>query len=108
MQVIKRTNWRKRVLKDRHDLGIKGRGHLFNPGDLVMLYDSKSAKKKMHPAYRGPFIVVGLGGFHSKSYHLRQVNSIAVLRSFYGDHLKPFKLRTGHLVTSYEQQLPTY
>jgi hypothetical protein len=73
-----------------------------------MLYDSKSAKKKMHPAYRGPFIVVGLGGFHSKSYHLRQVNSTAVLRSFYGDHLKPFKLRTGHLVTSYEQQLPTY
>jgi hypothetical protein len=73
-----------------------------------MLYNGKLAKKKMHLAYRGPFVVVGLGGFYSKSYHLRQVNSIAVLRSFYRDHLKPFKLRTGYLVTGYEQQLPTY
>ena len=51
MQVIKRTDQRKRVIKDRHNLGIKGRGHLFNPKDLVMLYDGKLAKKKMHPAY---------------------------------------------------------
>jgi hypothetical protein len=108
MQVIKRTNWRKRVLKDWYNLGIKGRGHLFNPGDLVILYDGKSAKKKMHLAYRGPFIVVSLGGFHSKSYYLRQVNSTAVPKSFHRDHLKPFKLRTGHLVTSYKQQLLTY
>ena len=96
------------MIKDRHDLGIKGRGHLFNPRDLVMLYDGKSAKKKMHPAYKGPFVVISLRGFYSKSYYLRQVNSIAVLKSFYGDYLKPFKLRTGHLVTGYKQQLPTY
>ena len=108
MQVIERTNWRKRVIKDRHNLGIKGRGHLFNPRDLVMLYNSKLAKKKMHLAYKGPFVVVSLGGFYGKSYHLRQVNSTAVLKSFYGDHLKPFKLRTSHLVTGYKQQLPTY
>jgi hypothetical protein len=57
-----------------------------------MLYDSKLAKKKMHLAYRGPFVVVRLGGFYSKSYHLRQVNNIAILKSFYGDYLKPFKL----------------
>jgi hypothetical protein len=73
-----------------------------------MLYDSKLAKKKMHPAYRGPFIIISLGGFYSKSYHLRQVNSIAILKSFYKDHLKPFKLQTSHLVTSYKQQLLTY
>jgi hypothetical protein len=73
-----------------------------------MLYDSKSAKKKMHPAYKGPFVVIRPRGFHSKSYHLRQVNNTAIPRSFYGDHLKPFKLRTGHLVTGYKQQLPTY
>ena len=107
MQVIERTNWRKRVMKDRHNLGVRSQGH-FTPEDLVMLYNGKSAKKKMHPAYRGPFVVVRPGGFHSKSYHLRQVNSIAILRSFYGDHLKPFKLRTSHLVTGYKQQLPTY
>jgi hypothetical protein len=70
MQVIKRTNWRKRVIKDRHNLGIKGRGHLFNPRDLVMLYNSKSAKKKMHPAYKGPFIIISPGGFYSKLYYL--------------------------------------
>jgi hypothetical protein len=70
MQVIKRTNWRKRVLKDWHNLSIKGRGHLFNPRDLVILYDSKLAKKKMHLAYRGPFVIIGLRGFYSKSYHL--------------------------------------
>jgi len=108
MQVIKRTNWRKRVMKDRHNLGIKGQGHLFNPKDLVMLYDGKLAKKKMHPAYRGPFVVVSLGGFYSKLYHLRQVNSIAIPRSFYSDYLKPFKLQTSHLVTSYKQQLLIY
>ena len=90
-------------MKDRHDLGIKGRGHLFNPRDLVMLYDGKSAKKKMHPAYRGPFVIISPGGFYGKLYHLRQVNGTAIPRSFYGDHLKPFKLRTGYLVTGYEQ-----
>ena len=73
-----------------------------------MLYNSKSTKKKMHLAYRGPFVVIRLRGFHSKSYHLRQVNSIAILKSFYSDHLKPFKLQTGHLVTGYKQQLPMY
>jgi hypothetical protein len=92
MQVIKRTNWRKRVIKDRHNLGIKGRGHLFNPRDLVMLYNSKLAKKKMHLAYRGPFVVIGPRGFYSKLYYFRQVNSTPILRSFYGDYLKPFKL----------------
>ena len=96
------------MIKDRHDLGIKGRGHLFNPRDLVMLYDSKSAKKKMHPAYKGPFIIVSLRGFYNKLYYLRQVNSIAILKSFYKDHLKPFKLQTSYLVTSYKQQLLTY
>jgi hypothetical protein len=73
-----------------------------------MLYDSKLAKKKMHLAYRGLFVIVRLGGFYSKLYHLRQVNGIAILKSFYGDYLKPFKLRIGYLVTGYKQQLLTY
>jgi hypothetical protein len=73
-----------------------------------MLYDSKFAKKKMHPAYRGPFVVIGLRGFYGKLYYLRQVNSTPILKSFYGDYLKPFKLQTSYLVTSYEQQLLTY
>jgi hypothetical protein len=108
MQVIERTDWRKRVIKDRHDLGIKGQGHLFNLRDLVILYNNKLAKKKMHPAYKGPFVIISPGGFYSKLYHLQQVNSTTIPRSFYRDHLKPFKLRTSHLVTSYKQQLPIY
>jgi hypothetical protein len=62
----------------------------------------------MHPAYKGPFIIVSLRGFYSKSYYLRQVNSITIPRSFYSDYLKPFKLQTSHLVTSYKQQLLIY
>jgi hypothetical protein len=73
-----------------------------------MLYDSKLAKKKMHPAYRGPFVIISLRGFYNKLYYLRQVNSITILKSFYKDYLKPFKLQTNHLVTSYKQQLLTY
>jgi hypothetical protein len=96
------------VIKDWHNLSIKGQGYLFNLKDLVILYDSKFAKKKMHPAYKGPFIVISLRGFYSKLYYLRQVNSIAIFKSFYKDYLKPFKLQTSHLVTSYKQQLPTY
>ena len=62
MQVIERTNWRKRVMKDWHDLGVKSQGH-FTPGDLVMLYDGKFAKKKMHLAYRGPLLLLGQEDF---------------------------------------------
>jgi hypothetical protein len=62
----------------------------------------------MHPAYKGPFVIISPGGFYSKLCHLRQVNSIAIPKSFYKDYLKPFKLQTSHLVTGYEQQLPTY
>ena len=95
-------------MKDRHNLSIKGRGHFFNPKDLVILYNSKLAKKKMHLAYKGPFVIISLRGFYSKLYYFRQVNSIAILKSFYKDYLKPFKLQTSYLVTSYKQQLLTY
>jgi hypothetical protein len=81
---------------------------LFNPKDLIILYNSKLAKKKMHPAYKGPFIIISLRGFYSKLYYLRQVNSTLIPKSFYSDHLKPFKLQTSHLVTGYKQQLPIY
>jgi hypothetical protein len=73
-----------------------------------MLYNSKSIKKKMHPVYRRPFVVVRPRGFYGKLYYLWQVNGIAIPRSFYKDHLKPFKLQTGYLVTGFEQQLLIY
>ena len=92
MYIVKQINQRKKVLKDQYNLGIKGRRHLFNPNNLVILYNSKLAKKKMYSAYKGPFIVVSLRGFYSKLYHLQQVNSTTILKSFYSDHLKPFKL----------------
>jgi hypothetical protein len=103
--IVKQTNWRKRVIKDWHNLGIRGQRHHFSLKDLVRLYNSKFAKKKMHFAYRGPFVIVSLRGFYSKLYHLQQVNSIAIFKSFYKDYIKPFKLQTSYLVTSYKQQL---
>jgi hypothetical protein len=42
----------------------------FKLGNLVMLYNGKLAKKKLYPAYWGPFKIVSLGGFHGKSYLL--------------------------------------
>jgi hypothetical protein len=36
-----------------------------------MIYDQKSAKKKLHPVYRGPFIINRAGGDQGKSYTLR-------------------------------------
>jgi hypothetical protein len=62
----------------------------------------------MHPVYKGPFVVISLRGFYSKLYYFQQVNSITIFKSFYSDHLKPFKLRTSHLVTGYKQQLLIY
>ncbi|RKF72580.1 hypothetical protein GcC1_093020, partial [Golovinomyces cichoracearum] len=41
--VIDRDNYRRTVQKDRHDTGV--RGQTLVPGDLVMLYDEKEAKK---------------------------------------------------------------
>jgi len=34
-----------------------------------MLYNSKLAKKKMHLAYKGPFIIISLRGFYNKLYY---------------------------------------
>jgi len=35
-----------------------------------MLYDGKLAKKKMHPAYRGPFVIISPREVYSKLYYL--------------------------------------
>ena len=92
--------------KARYDRGVKER--LFTAGDYVMLYDHKSAKKKLHAAYRGPFVVTGFAGEHDKSYTLRQIDGTPIPRSYAGDQLKLFKPRTGHLVTGYEESLKEY
>jgi hypothetical protein len=73
--------------------------HEYAPGDLVFLYDSSSAKKKLHPAFSGPFRISGFGGDHFRSFTLGQVNGEPIKRTFYGDHLRLFKPRTGHLVS---------
>jgi hypothetical protein len=96
----------KDLQKERYDKGVVEYRHKI--GSYVMLYDVKSAKKKLHPAYRGPFVVSGFAGDHSKSYKLRQINGAPIARSFSGDHLKPFKLRQGHLVTQDEEKLKLY
>ena len=68
-----------------------------------MLYDGNSAKKKLHASYRGPFRIVGQFGKFGKSYKLEQINGSLIPRSFYRDHLKLFKPRTGYLVTRKEE-----
>jgi hypothetical protein len=75
---------------------------------MVMLYDQKSAKKKLHPAYRGPFVIAGFGRDHGKSYKLQQINGTLIPRTYYGDHFKPFRPRPKHLITGYERNLPQY
>jgi hypothetical protein len=97
---------RKDKEKQRYDRGI--REHRFTPGQLVMLYDSKAAGKKLRPAWRGPFVITGFGGDHQKSYILRQICGTPIPRTFHGDHLKRFRLREGYLVSGREQELPVY
>ena len=71
-------------------------------------HSAKAAKKKLHPAWRGPFVITGFGGDHGKSYTLRQVNGALIPRSFYRDYLKPFQLCKGYLITGYEETIPAY
>lgn len=105
--ITERSERRKIVQKDRHDLGITK--HLtFSPGDMVMLYDHSSAKKKLHASYRGPFIIAGPAGDYGTSYRLQQINGKAIPRFFYGDHLKPFRSRTGRLVNNSEQTILSF
>lgn len=102
-----RDDWRRRVQKERHHLGVT-KPYTYEKDDLVMLYNGKSAKQKMKPSYRGPFVVVGPGGEYKVSYTLRQIDGSPIKRHFYGDHLQPFELRTGHLKNKVEVKLPQY
>ena len=55
-----------------------------------MLYNPKSAKKKLHLAYRGLFVVTSFGSDYEKLYTLRQVEGTAISHIFYSDYLKLF------------------
>jgi hypothetical protein len=96
----------KQLQKERHDLGIHNQS--FSPGQLVMLHDAKTASQKLRPRWRGPFVVTGFGGDKGKSYTLRQINGTLIPRTFYGDHLKIFRLREGCLITGEERSLLTF
>lgn len=50
----------------------------------------------------------GEAGTHGTSYKLRQINGKPIPRSFYGDHLKPFIMRSDHLITGDEEDFPEY
>ncbi|RKF58597.1 hypothetical protein GcC1_181050 [Golovinomyces cichoracearum] len=63
---------RRAIQKDRHDYGVCS-SSIFSPGSLVMLYDEAQAKKKLQAAYRSPFVIVGYGRNHGRSYVLRQI-----------------------------------
>ncbi|CAD6500186.1 BgTH12-04289 [Blumeria graminis f. sp. triticale] len=102
-----RSDSQKDRAKDRHNLGVRA-GHVYVPGSLVMLWDAKAAGKKLRPAWRGPFVVVGYGGDMERSFILRQVDGSRIPRHYYGDHLKPFRLREGYLITQEEEEIPVY
>jgi hypothetical protein len=68
----------------------------------------ESAKKKLHPAYRGPFVITAFARSQGKSYTLRQVNGDSIPRSYYKDYLKLFTLRTGYLRTKNKERILSY
>jgi hypothetical protein len=92
--------------KEMHDLGVKH--YSFEPGDLVMLYDHRSANKKLHPAYRGPFEISEFGGDYGKSFKLQQLDGTLIPQTFYGDSLKFFKPRTNYLISKSDKDLIQY
>jgi hypothetical protein len=108
MHSIARDNsdHRKSIEKERHDLGVNQVN--YTPGQLVMLYDHKSAKKKLHPAYRGPFRIALFARDHKHTFHLQQLDQSPIPRSYSGDHFKLFQPRSGHLISQFEEALPVY
>ncbi|KAI1002727.1 hypothetical protein K3495_g5475 [Podosphaera aphanis] len=105
--VIERDDWEKRVRNERYNLGIFSI-QTFSPGNLVMLYDEKVAKRKLHPAYRGPFKVTGFSGNNNRSYSLSQLDRSKIKNGFHGDQLKLFRPREGYLIPEFEHELEAY
>ncbi|KAI1002345.1 hypothetical protein K3495_g5856 [Podosphaera aphanis] len=115
--IIKRDEVRRKALvrsddnrertKERDDLGVRAQ-HTYTPAQLVMLWDAKTAGKRLRAAWRGPFVVTEFGGDVSKSYTIRQFDGSPIPRHYYGDHLKPFRLREGYLVTHEKERIPVY
>ncbi|KAI0994668.1 hypothetical protein K3495_g13513 [Podosphaera aphanis] len=92
--------------KECHDLVIRQKNH--EPNQLVMLYGKTSAGKKLHPRWRGLFVIVGPGGYHGKLYQIRQIDASVIPRIYYEDHLKLIKPREGYLRTGMEEVFPTF
>lgn len=42
-----------------------------------------------------------------KSYTIRQIDGSIIPRHYFGDHLKPFRLREGYFIT-HEEKIPVY
>ncbi|KAI0996284.1 hypothetical protein K3495_g11896 [Podosphaera aphanis] len=103
-ETLGRSDGRKDLKAQIHDIGVRATQE-YNPGDLVMLFDHREAGKKLRPSWRGPFVVVGLGGEMGKLYCLRQIEGTPIPRHYHGDALKPFGLREGYLVSKREERL---
>ncbi|RKF77877.1 putative eka-like protein [Golovinomyces cichoracearum] len=101
-QTTFKDDGRRAVQKDRHDSGLSS-SSVFSLGFLVMLYDEAQAKKKLRASYRGPFVILGYGGDHGRSYVLRQISGQPIYRTFHGDQLKLFRPREGYLVSKHEE-----
>lgn len=106
-EVIQKDSLHRQLQKNRHDLGVS-QSISYSPGDLVMPYDHSGAKRKLCPAYRGPFVISGLAGDYGKSYNLRQINGDHIRNTFQRDQLRPFRLREGYLITGEELGIKVY
>jgi hypothetical protein len=80
----------------RYNKGVTRTVHHID--DLVMVYQKDTGK--LQPRWRGPFKISGYGGSHGASFTLRQINGRGIKGTFHGDHLKPFKPRTGYLAAA--------
>ena len=86
----------------RYNKGVRQR--VFEPGDLVMLYQKDTGK--LQPRWRGPFVVEAFASPRGVSYLIKQTNGRRIKGTFHGNHLKLFIARTGYLSDQASQLLP--
>ena len=94
-----------------HEVGTQKRK--LKAGDLVMLHDDLGRKKRQSK-WRGPFLIIGQGGEHEKSFTLGfahlglNQNPRRKDMRVPDDRLRRFVPREGYLIPSSEAKLPAY
>ena len=101
----------KHRMKWEHQAGSSRRQ--LKTGDLVMLYDDLG-RRKGKSKWRGPFLILGKGGEHGKTFSLgfthAGLDQDPMRRGVrvHGDRLRRFVPREGYLIPTSEAKLPVY